>query len=146
MSQQDLLESFAQEVVKYARDDVITYFDDFFKGKTRSLTGKILLQKYQEAEDKEQFLREYMIPHAVDSAIEVFLQIFDQQPRFKISIQNPQGEYVDALDLTDGCEAEYVGADGWVERYSRHRLGLLKIEHEETAKSIKRILNRDDGV
>ncbi|GGJ54984.1 hypothetical protein [Deinococcus roseus] len=146
MSQQELLEIFARQVVKYARDDVITFFDDFFTGKTRSTTGQILLQKYQEAENKEHFLKEYMIPYAVDSAIEVFLQVFDTDLRFKISIQNQQGEYVDALDLTDGCEAEYAGEDGWAEKYSMHRLGLLKVEHEETSKSMKRILKKDDGV
>lgn len=122
---QELLECLGQLIVTRVRDAMISSMDEALAGKRKDIYSKQLFELYQPATPEELERVSMMIPHVVDSTIEVFLQAIDHYGDLQLSIKDDQGTFVDALDLTEALEGEYGWDEGWKYSLTRERPDVI---------------------
>ena len=129
--QTQLLDQFGHLIVQHVRDALISGTDRAFAGKQRDIYSQYLYSRAKPLSPECQSFIQEFTPNIVDTAIAVFLQLFDIEDSIRIMIRQPDDSYINLLELTDSLEAEYRSSGGWATTFTNERTDSIQLEADK---------------
>lgn len=128
MSSEDLLlDAFGRQFVHAVRDQAITEVDLAMSGARNDIYGKYLYDRLNAYPSGSEQLVAELLPYIVDTTIRMVLFFLDEhydtvQLLYRLQ---PDQDFVQLADLTDGLMGWFSGTDDWTDRFSTQRLDMI---------------------
>ena len=124
-AREETLETFGRIIVQKIRDVSIKQTDDTLKGLYKGIYARELQRVVTDESLDKNTLLEMLVPYFTDEIITIFLQVLWDELEIKVSVRTKAQDFR-LIELSDGLDAEYLGKDGWIDRYSNQRKDVMK--------------------
>lgn len=114
---QEILDRFGKLVIDNIYNDALDHFKCIRSGTTKWNIGKEYTEVFSKLTDDEKEILFKYIKELLNTSIFSFLQIFEENPEFKIIFKNGNGQQIDLNKISEMLKSEHHGEDGWIKKF-----------------------------
>lgn len=121
MVNKDVLDEFAQLVMKRVRDESVWRADAIISGRLKGEKAELIREKMGSLTTDTLKSMSVLIPEIIDSTLFYLFNMLDDEDDLKLYFTSRNGITIVLNEASDGLAGELFNKDGWINRFSTER-------------------------